>query len=1035
LGVLLHHLEAANAGRGGVVLIAGEPGIGKTRLLTEVAERARAAGWPVLAGRAYESEGMPAYLLFIEALRTYVRTCPPEDLRAQLGSGAMDVGMILPEVRERLPDLAKRPRVALDNARYRLLESVCDFVLAIARAGVGNRQWAIGERPSADDRASAPEVPLAIADCPSPMAHSPGLLLVLDDLHWADKSSLLLLLHLARRLSRAGEPVRAPAEQDSPLLVAGACRTTDFARTDPLAEVLAELSRERLFERLPLAALRREETGTLVDGMTGASASPAVVDAIHNGNEGNSFFVEEVVGHLLAEGRDLTDRRAAIAGWDIPEGVRHVLGRRLARLGPKANQLLQVAAVLDDGFCFDVLAATSGADWETLTDALDEVIAAGVLREEAAGCHFSHALIRQKVLADLSSPRRQRLHLQAARAIERVHARNLDLHVAALATHYRLAGATADAATALDYSRRAADAAAATFAWEEAVAHRRAALDLLAPGDEMERHELLLALGDAQMKAGDRPQGRETFLQAAALARTVSDPERLARSALGLGGTGVEPSIVDQELIDLLQEALDALPAGDSVLRARLLSRLAIELRMAEGRARSTALSDEAVAMAERVGDRQALVLALHARANARYNQRDLAGCLESARAMVQLADAMGNREQALYGYIYLLWGPWWRGDIATLEVELADFARRAEDLRQPFHLWVTAVYRGMVALLLGRFGEGETLARQARALGQRMQSDAAERGYWWQVFALRREQGRLADVATDLQAVVRRYPDRTQQWQCLMLLLDCELGNLAEARRALEEVFAVVLRDQPWLYLWQLLAEVCARVGDRDRVARMYDLLLPFSGMIPIASPSNCACHGSVSRTLGLLAATLDRWDVAEAHFEDALATHAAMGARPLLAHTRREYATMLLARLKAEGRDHPTDDDARIAARARDLLDAAAALYDELGMEHHAAQGRALLTDAGLAGVPAPGPAYPDGLSAREVEVLALVATGRSNQEIAESLILSIRTVERHIARIYDKLGMGGRTARAAAAAYALAHGLAVAPSGARR
>jgi DNA-binding CsgD family transcriptional regulator/tetratricopeptide (TPR) repeat protein len=980
VSVLLDHLTAAGRGDGGLVLVAGEPGIGKTRLLSELATRARATGWRVLLGRAYESEGMPPYLPFVEALRAYLLTCSLDELGPALGRGAAEVARLLPEVRDYLPELEAGAPLGPDAERYRLYESVADFLLNIARAP----------------------------------AH-PALLICLDDLHWADTPSLLLLRHVARRLA------------GSPLLIVGTFRTVELGRTHPLADTLAELRREGLSERLTLGALSQADTATLVAALSGVAPASAVADAVYRETEGNPFFVGELVRHLLTEGRDPTDAEATVSPWGVPEGVREVIGRRLARLSAEANRLLEVAAVLGEGSRPDVIEMVSELGEAVLPDALDEALGAGMLREEGGGYHFTHALIRQTVYDGLNLPRRQRLHLRAARAIEQVCARDLAPHWAALAVHYRLAGPAADPERAVDYALRAGESAAAVYAWEEAVAHRRAALELLAPGDEAGRHELLLALGDAQLKAGDRPQARETFQQAAAHARRLGDPERLARTALGLGGTGNEPSLVHQPLVDLLRESLDALPAGDSVLRARLLARLAVELRLDEVRARRTTLSDEAAAMAERVGDRRALVVALQARTMAVHNQFAAEDTRATASALVRLGEAMGDRERALEGRLFLLWNSLWRGDFATMEAEFADFARLTEELRQPFYLWWTAGHHAMLALLGGRFAEAETLAGEARALGQRTRSEAAERGYWWQIFAIRREQGRLAEVADELRAIARQFPSQ-EPWQCLMPLLDCELDNAAEARSALERIFAEMFQglrslDTTSMTAALLFAQVCAHLGDRTRADALYDLLLPYSGNTPPTHPPFCVCTGPVSRYLGLLAATLGRWAEAATHFDDALAMHIRTDARPLLAHTRREYAAMLLARLEAEGRGRPGDGTAGIAARARELLDGAAALYDELEMEHFAARARALLADSALAGVTPARSAYPDGLSEREVEVLRLLAAGRSNREIGAELVLSVRTVERHIANIYLKTDTHTRTR---ATLYALEHHL---------
>ena len=308
LNLLTERLGSAREGRGSLVLVAGEPGIGKTRLIFELGQRARSEGWQVLSGRAYDSDGMPPYFPLAEALRAYVRACRSKELRTRLGKNAADVALVVPEVRDRLPDMPAAPAGIDEYGRYRVFESVSEFVLAIARSAPGA-----------------------------------GLLLCLDDLHWGDQSTLLLLKYLAHK---------APS---APLLVVGAYRTTELSRMHPLADVLADLRRDELAERLLLTSLSAEDTTTLIEGLAGAPASAAVADAIYRETDGHPFFVGEVVRQLQADGRNLSDVHAATMQWGIPEGVREVIGRRLSRLPAASNRLLQAAAVLGEDLTVDVL--------------------------------------------------------------------------------------------------------------------------------------------------------------------------------------------------------------------------------------------------------------------------------------------------------------------------------------------------------------------------------------------------------------------------------------------------------------------------------------------------------------------------------------------------------------------------------------------------------------------------------------------------------------------------------------------------------
>jgi tetratricopeptide (TPR) repeat protein len=441
LATLRAHLAAAAEGRGGVLFVAGEPGIGKTRLLLEIGHLARAQGW---------------------------------------------------EVRRRLPDLPDSPIAGTEVDRYRLFEGLTEFLLAIARA-----------------------------------LPSRGLLLVLDDLHWADKSSLLLLQHLAHRLAEAR------------LLVAGSYRTVELHRTHPLATVLADLRRDGISERLLLPPLPPEAVVVLAEALAGVRPAAGVLDLIARQTDGNPFFVRELTLHLQAEGFLQGHGATTTATWSVPESVREVIGRRLAKLGPQANQVLQAAAVLGGGFSFEVLRAMSGIEDALLLDAIDETAAAGILREEGEGYAFGHALIRETLYSELSLARRQRLHLRAAEVLMAVHADTLAGYLSDIADHYRLAGPVAEPAKAIDSALRAGEAAAGVFASEQALSHWRTALRLMerrATGPD-QRLSLLERLAELTRSIGfdHYPQAISYWSEALQLCEANGLVERAAQARCGLG--------------------------------------------------------------------------------------------------------------------------------------------------------------------------------------------------------------------------------------------------------------------------------------------------------------------------------------------------------------------------------------------------------------------------------------------------------------------------------------------------------------------
>jgi eukaryotic-like serine/threonine-protein kinase len=866
--------DLALAGRGQVVLISGEPGIGKTRLAEELTTYAQLRDALVLWGRCYEGEGAPAYWPWMQVIRAYSVDHDPGALAAAMGPGAADIAQIVSEVRRRLPGLAPPPAVGPEQARFRLFDSVTTFLVSASR-----------------------REPLVV---------------VLDDLHCADRPSLMLLEFIATPL------------RDARLLVVGTYRDTELHAPQPLVQTLGELARVHPPRRITLRGLTRAQVARYLAMTAGVEPDDALVDSVHAKSEGNPFFVAEIVRLLSAEGR-LESSPDEIT---IPHEVRELVGRRLAPLRAQCREALAIAAVIGRDFDLRVLQAVAGVRTERLIEALEEAQAARVIAAAAPGRYrFAHVLISDALADGLPASRRLELHRRVADALERVFAGRLEPHLAQLAHHSLEAAPVGDIERALTFATAAAEHASARLAHEEAAGIYERALRALelAPADGARRCDLLIALGEARHRAGSHAQARVAFRSAAALARDLSSPQRLARAALGFGGPRGSFGVVDAELVALLEQALATLGPGDDGLRARLLARLAMELYFSGAAEHREGLVDEALAIARRLDDPATLAYALNARYAALWGPENVEERLAIADEVLELARRAGDHRLAREGHGRRIVALLELGDIAAAHAEIELHARVAEELRQPYGRWQAAVWRAAEALLAGRFEEGESGAREAFELGRRVRVTDAENCFAAQSFVAAMELGRLAELEATVEQLAARYPDTTR-WSVGLAYLHAELARRDEAAVAFEPLaargFANIERDNQWLIAMAGLAETCAFLGDARRAAELRELLLPYARR-NVVIVEGWACFGSADRPLGLLATTLGLWDDAEVHFQSALDLNARLGAQPWLARTELGYAQMLLAW-------HRPGD----AERARELLHRALTTARNLGM-----------------------------------------------------------------------------------------------------
>jgi hypothetical protein len=781
------------------------------------------------------------------------------------------------------------------------------WIQAVRSLGGDFEQLAAATGESVDPETSRFRLFDAVAEFLVKVARNRPLIVVLDDLHAADSGSLVMLRFVGEAVS------------DAPVLIVGSYRERE-AQLPERAESFAGLV--RVATRVSLQGLGVDDVGAYLADVTGEEAAPQLVSRIHVLTGGNPFFLGEVV-RVVAH--DPMGR--------IPEELRTLLRRRMADLPDDAVEALHVAAVVGREFNFRVLERTSDLGVARLLDVLAEAEAAGVIAEDPAiprRYAFVHELVRETLYDDLAAAKRLELHRTIGGVLEELYRNDLDPHLSEIAHHLALAAPVGDVSAAVDYLVRAGDRAASLVAYEEAGLHYERALGLVGASEEGSRElrcELLLRLGDAHWRAGDTRAARGSFEQAAEVARSLGEGELLARAALGyvigLGGFLLFARFeAGATGIGLLEEALAALPAEDSPLRARVLARLAVEMYSSHEAERRLAVSAEAIEMSRRLEDSEALVTALHARHWARGDPEMVYERLENAEEMLAVAEQLGDQEFTFLAHNCRLSCLLELCDGAGLDAEIAAIADLADRIGQPFYRWHGVCLKVIRAVLDGRFDDAERLAEEALRIARLRHSEYAAYVYEHaQLVAIRWAQGRLGEYWPEVAYHGERYL-WIPRWRDALAAADRgdRGGSALELARS-GHAFAEIPRDGFWLLRLCSLAEACVVAGAGADAERLYALLLPYADRNAIALTQ--VPFGPVALRLGMLAATLERWDEAGTHFETALERCELLGARAARVRVLREYARALSAR---SGEGDP--------GRAAGLLAEAGRLSEDLGI-----------------------------------------------------------------------------------------------------
>jgi tetratricopeptide (TPR) repeat protein len=862
LAALRAALGDAQGGRGSLWMLCGEPGIGKSRLAEEIAFAAMDAGLAVLWGRCWEAGGAPAYWPWIQILRELVHRVP----KALTPARTTYLGQLMPELGQCAPSEPPPSRDEPTHARFQLLDAVAGTLLEAAR-------------------------------------HQP-LLLIVDDLHSADRSSLTLLDFLARQIKSA------------PVMVLGTFRDAQAAHGDA-SEPLLRLAGEA--RTVPLGRLSRDEVAEYLRAVPSARASAQLVDAIHSRTEGNPLFLVELTRLLPAD----TPATGADA---IPLSVRTAVRQRLGRLTAEAREVLGLASVVGREFYAGRLAEAFSRPLISLGAALDEAEGAAMLIAIGPGAYrFSHNLIREVVYSDVPEVERRALHHALAEALRSRFTGSANAPWSEIAHHFLAAGPDA-AASAVEAAQRAAQRALGALAFAEAADFCQRALAALAEAaggapDQRRRARLLIAMGHAQMRAGERERGRAACIEAAAIARAEGAAELLAEAALELGSIMVFAT-VDDQLVALLEEALAGLGDRHDGMRARLQARLAAALQPAEDPGVPIAMARDAVALARQVGDRDALLVALRCAGSTMVDLAPPDLRLPFTREHIELARTLGARDDELRGHFRLVLDCFELGDIVGARAATEAARTIARSLGHPFYQWRVRALDATLALWEGRFADAEAATEDAHTLGEDSGDPNVHDTITYQRVRLLRLAGRRDKLAHAITAMSGLFPGTVTQAvaQVVTAAQWLQLGEHQRPPLPTLPASSYPFHDRSIL---ESLAELGHAAGDRELAAGLVLRLATSESHFLSSGVIGMTWDGPCGRPLGLCYHTLGRLDAALRSFDQGIEATRARGGAPVVAWMSQEAAAMRVVRGTAADRD-----------QALRQLDEAQALAEQLGM-----------------------------------------------------------------------------------------------------
>jgi tetratricopeptide (TPR) repeat protein/archaellum biogenesis ATPase FlaH len=859
--------DGAMSGQGALTMVMGEPGIGKTALCEQLSTYVTLRGGRTLVGHCYEEGSLSLpYLAFVEALRSYVLSRDIKDLREELGTGAADVARIVSEIRERLK-VKLRPQKDPEEERYRLLQAVTGF--------------------------------LTNAACVQP------LLVVLEDLHDADKGTLDMLTHVSRHLAGAR------------LLIVGTYRDVEVDRSHPLSAALAELRRVSSYGRVILRGLNADEVRRMLESITRESVPWGLAEAVHRQTEGNPLFVQEVVRYLAEEGL-ITQKEGR---WrptkdtplemNIPEGLRDVIGKRLSLISKECNQLLSVASVIGRDFRLEVLKKVSGLSDEELFSALEEAKKAAIVEERsgvgaAVNYRFAHAFFRQTLYEETIAPRRIRLHQQLARALEEIYASRLEEHAAELAEHFSYSSDSADLKKAVSYGEMAAKRANDVYAYGEAVRLLEQALkvqEILDPEDKGRRCDLLLALSDALLLATEFKRVLDVEAPAAfSLAEGIGDGIRAVRACMAaLYANMYERTIqylANAEVGPWVERA-DRYAMPDTNERALADTYLgAIKYNTGDMQS-GLKLITQALDLARRLGEQDtlwsaAVSILFYCRAPQHTAQR------------MRLAEELWASSRVGLSIKFSAW-PQWIGDVflalgqrQRAEEVFSELRVMAQRTRIITLEVISAAMDAVLAVMDGRLENAIDMAESIRTHGK--EASIAGIANIYSDHPIVRSQVYLGVSLEAREREIPRGIPIVAQHLCLVL---AHLGRKEEVSEILDKYVVKrhgfgTLEDETTAFRDTLYLEAAVLISHRQAAGLLLKRLSGSGLYTTGVSFPTC-----IPRHLGGAAALLERYDEARKYYQEAIKVCTEMRFRPELALTRLQLAELLLEHYPAEKKE----------------------------------------------------------------------------------------------------------------------------------